>query len=172
MPERSAKPNATVTYNAAADHFDDAPLGFWARMGRRTIERVGLPPGAAVLDVGCATGASALPAAEQVGPRGRVIAVDLAERLLDFARQKAERQGFANMEFATADMEHLGYPDNHFDAVVGVFPIFFVSDMVRQLRELWRMVRPGGRLAVTTWLPWRSNPQAAMQAHDIVVRKV
>jgi ubiquinone/menaquinone biosynthesis C-methylase UbiE len=58
------------------------PLGFWARIGSLTIERLRLRPGASVLDVGCGSGASAIPAAQAVGPRGRVIGVDLAERLL------------------------------------------------------------------------------------------
>lgn len=66
------------TYNAAADNFDAEPLAFWDRYGRRTIERMGLEPGANVLDVCCGTGASALPAARTVGPKGSVIAVDLA----------------------------------------------------------------------------------------------
>ena len=55
-------------------------------------------------------------------------------------------------------MEHLGYPDGHFDAIVSVFSIFFVPDMTRQVRELWRMVRPGGRLAITTWGPRLFEP--------------
>jgi ubiquinone/menaquinone biosynthesis C-methylase UbiE len=158
MDEDATRLKAATSYNAAADHFDDEALGFWARIGRRTIERLELPPGASVLDVGCGTGASALPAAEKVGPRGRVIAVDLAERLLAIARQKAERHGFTNMEFAKGDMQHVGHKDNHFDAVVSVFSIFFVADMARQVRELWRMVRPGGRLAITTWGPRMLEP--------------
>src|SRR5260370_34233064 len=87
---------AAASYTAAGDLFDDEPLGFWVRIGRRTIERLALPPGAAVLDVGCGTGASALPAAERVGPRGRVIGVDLAERLLATARHEAERHRLAD----------------------------------------------------------------------------
>src|SRR5690348_1420607 len=102
-----AKLKAAATYNAAADHFDDDPLGFWARIGRQTIDGLALAPGAVVLDVGCGTGASALPAAEIVGPRGRVVGVDLAERLLAIARGKAESQGLANIEFRTGDMERL-----------------------------------------------------------------
>jgi ubiquinone/menaquinone biosynthesis C-methylase UbiE len=149
----AAKLKAAATYNAAADHFDDDPLGFWARIGRWTIDRLELPPGATVLDVGCGTGASALPAAEKVGPQGRVIGVDLAERLLEIARQKAESRQLANTRFEVGDMERLGYPDDHFHAVVSVFSIFFVADMARQVRELWRMVHPGGWLAITTWGP-------------------
>jgi ubiquinone/menaquinone biosynthesis C-methylase UbiE len=138
------------------------PLQFWTRIGRRSIERLKLPLGATVLDVGCGTGSSALPAAEKVGPRGKVIGVDLAERLLEIARRKAQMGGLANARFETGDMERLGYPDGCFDAVVAVFSIFFVADMARQLRELWRMCSPGGRLAVTTWGPRVLEPGASI----------
>lgn len=156
-----AKAKATETYNAAADHFDDEPLSFWARHGSGTVERLALRPGATVLDVGCGTGASALPAAERVGPAGRVIGVDLAEGLLARGRAKATERGFRNIEFRTGDMAQLGYPDGHFDAVICVFAIFFLPDMARQVAELWRMVRPGGQLAITTWGPRFCEPAAS-----------
>ena len=154
----SARQKAAATYNAAADHFDDGPLGFWDRYGRRTVERLSLRSGSAVLDVGCGSGASAIPAARAVGPSGRVVAVDLAERLLDLARAKAARENLQNIEFRNADMEKLGFADGAFDAVICVFAIFFVPDMVKQVRELWRMISPGGRLAITTWGPRMFEP--------------
>ena len=146
-----AKLKAATTYNAAADHFDDGPLAFWDQYGQRTIERLRLKSGSVVLDVGCGSGASAIPAGKVVGPHGRVIGVDLADRLLAMARAKAAAQKLQNIEFREADMEALGYPDASFDAVVCIFAIFFVPDMVKQVKELWRMVRPGGQLAITTW---------------------
>jgi ubiquinone/menaquinone biosynthesis C-methylase UbiE len=152
-PLRQAKAKATATYDAAADHFDDEPLAFWERIGRRTVECLALATGAKVLDVGCGTGASALPAAQAVGPSGFVTGVDLSARLLDRARAKAKARGLSNVEFRLADMTSLGYPDDHFDTVVSVFSIFFVPDMEGLVHELWRMVRPGGKLAVTTWGP-------------------
>lgn len=152
-PLRQAKAKAAATYDAAADHFDDTPLSFWERIGKRTIDRLALLAGADILDVGCGTGASALPAAEAVGSKGSVIGVDLSARLLDRARAKAKARGLSNVEFRLADMTSLGYPNDHFDAVVSVFSIFFVPDMEGMVRELWRMVRPGGKLAVTTWGP-------------------
>jgi ubiquinone/menaquinone biosynthesis C-methylase UbiE len=159
MPDKvDPTEKAASTYNAAADHFDDAPLAFWARYGRRTIERLALPVGGSVLDVGCGTGASAIPAAERVGPSGKVVGVDVAARLLDIARRKAALQGLRNIEFRLGDMRELGYPDGSFDAVVCVFAIFFVPDMVAQTKELWRMVRPGGQLAITTWGPRMFEP--------------
>src|SRR6516165_934901 len=152
-PLKQAKAKAAVTYDAAADHFDDEPLGFWEQIGRRTVARLGLRAGDSVLDVGCGTGASALPAAQIVGPDGIVLGVDLSARLIDRARTKAMTCGLTNIEFRLADMTELGYPNGHFDAVVSVFSIFFVPDMEGLLRELWRMVGPGDKLAVTTWGP-------------------
>src|SRR5205085_9638759 len=93
----------------------------------------------------------ALPAAQAVGPEGRVLGVDLSARLLEQARTKATAHGLKNVEFRLADMAALGFPDSHFDAVISVFSIFFVPDMEGLVRELWRMVRPGGKLAITTW---------------------
>ena len=135
-PLRQAKAKAAATYDAAADHFDYAPLGFWERIGKRTIDRLALSAGAKILDVGCGTGASALPAAQAVGAKGSVIGVDLAARLLDRARSKAKARSITNVEFRVADMTSLGYPDGYFDAVVSVFSVFFVPDMEGLVREL------------------------------------
>jgi ubiquinone/menaquinone biosynthesis C-methylase UbiE len=148
-----AKAKAAAAYNAAADYFDHPVSSFWHRFGRQTIERLGLREGEAVLDVCCGSGGSALPAAEAVGPKGKVVAVDLAERLVSLGEAKAREKGLGNLEFRIGDMVALGYPDASFDAVVCVFGIFFVPDMVAATKELWRMVRPNGRLAITTWGP-------------------
>jgi ubiquinone/menaquinone biosynthesis C-methylase UbiE len=135
------------TYNAAADSYD--ANAFWDRFGRRTIERLALREGARALDVCCGSGASAIPAAKAVGPRGFVLGVDLAESLLALARRKAAH--LANVEFKRGDM--LDLPPGEFDAVVCVFGIFFVSDMAAAVRSLRSRVRPDGKLAITTWGP-------------------
>jgi SAM-dependent methyltransferase len=113
-----------------------------------------------VLDLPCGSGASALPAAETVGPAGSVVAVDLAEGLIALARAKAQAAGLANIRFVQADMRATGLPDESFDAVVCVFGVFFVPDRAALVRELWRMVRPGGALAVTCWGPHALEPGA------------
>ena len=66
-----AKARAAATYNAASDHYDDFANAYWDRYGRRTVDRLALRPGMRVLDVCCGSGASALPAAEAVGPEDR-----------------------------------------------------------------------------------------------------
>lgn len=148
-----AKSRAAATYNAASDHYDNPANSFWQRFGRRTVERLDLSPGARVLDACCGSGASAIPAAQAVGPNGSVLGVDLAEDLLELARTRAEHLGLKNIEFRTADLLDLGLPDSDFDAVICVFGIFFIPDMEAATRELWRLVRPGGKLAITTWGP-------------------
>jgi ubiquinone/menaquinone biosynthesis C-methylase UbiE len=153
-----AKKKAVATYNAAADFFDHPTNTFWERYGRNTIERLQLSRGARVLDVCCGSGASALPAAEAVGPGGLVIGVDLAEKLLQLARAKATQRGLTNVEFQTGDLTNLRFADGAFDAVVCVFGIFFVPDMESALRELRRVLRPGGRMAITTWGPRLFEP--------------
>jgi ubiquinone/menaquinone biosynthesis C-methylase UbiE len=150
MPQ-SAQDRAAFTYNAAADTYDAPPLGFWEYFGRRTIELASLPRGSRVLDVCCGAGASALPAAEAVGPTGNVIGVDLATQLLELARAKAAQRHLGNIEFEVGDMLSLRFPVASFDAVVCVFGIFFVPDMAKAVSELWNRIRPGGKLAVTTW---------------------
>jgi SAM-dependent methyltransferase len=151
MDVQAAKLRATATYNAAADLFDDPRLSFWDRFGRRTVERLDLAPGSSVLDLCCGAGASALPAAERVGPFGKVLGVDLAENLIQRARVKASIRRLRNAEFRVGDLERLDLPAASFDAVLCVFGIFFLDDMAGALRRMWGWVRPGGRLAVTVW---------------------
>jgi ubiquinone/menaquinone biosynthesis C-methylase UbiE len=150
MPD-NAQDRAAFTYNAAADFFDASPLGFWDYFGRRTIELAAPPNGSRVLDVCCGSGASALPAAEAVGPFGKVIGIDLATQLLDLARTKAVQRQLANIELEVGDMLSMRFPPASFDAVICVFGIFFVPDMAKAVSELWSRVRSGGKLAVTTW---------------------
>jgi ubiquinone/menaquinone biosynthesis C-methylase UbiE len=150
MPE-NAQDRAAFTYNAAADFYDASPLSFWDYFGRRTIQLASLASGSRVLDVCCGAGASALPAAEAVGPTGNAIGVDLATQLLELARAKAVQRGLSNVEFEVGDMLSLRFPVASFDVIVCVFGIFFVPDMAKAVSELWTRIRPGGKLAVTTW---------------------
>jgi ubiquinone/menaquinone biosynthesis C-methylase UbiE len=148
-----AKQRAADTYNAASDFYDHPVNTFWERYGRRTVSRLRLNAGGRVLDVCCGSGASAIPAAEAVGPRGFVLGVDLADNLLTLARAKAKDRDLINTEFRVGDLLDLQLSPAAFDAVVCVFGIFFVPDMRAAVAELWRHVRPGGQLAITTWGP-------------------
>src|SRR6516165_11980703 len=149
---------ASRTYGAAADHYRRPALGFWDRSGAATVSRLRLAPGAAVLDLCCGAGASALPAARAVGPSGRVLGIDIAAPMLELARARAAEEGLANIEFRPGDATRTGLPDGGFDAVVCVFGVFFAPDMAAFVREMWRLTGPGGVLAVTTWGPGLFEP--------------
>jgi ubiquinone/menaquinone biosynthesis C-methylase UbiE len=151
MNKEEAIQRSTTTFNAAADYFDAPALSFWNRFGQRTIDRLELKSGHQVLDVCCGTGASAIPAAKEVGSTGSVLGVDLADSLLELARHKSHHQGLANIEFRCGDFTTMGLPSESFDAIVCVFGIFFIPDMEAAVAELWRMLRTGGKLAITSW---------------------
>jgi SAM-dependent methyltransferase len=153
---------AERTYTSAADRFTAPQLSFWDHWGSETVARLGLRPGDRVLDLCCGAGASAIPAAHAVRPQGRVVAVDVSQALLDLARGRADAEGLTNLELRCADANATGHPDEEFDAVVCAFGVFFLPDMVGFIAEMWRMVRPGGTLAITTWGPGWLEPASSM----------
>jgi ubiquinone/menaquinone biosynthesis C-methylase UbiE len=162
---------AACTFSAAADHYTTPAVGFWDRLGTETVRRLALSPGSAVLDVCCGAGSSALPAARAVAPTGRVLGVDVAEPLLQIARARAAAEGLHHVEFRCADATQTGLPEASFDAVVCVFGVFFAADMVAFAREMTRLTRPGGAVAVTTWGPGLFEPAngvfwEAVRAHQ------
>ena len=91
-----------------------------------------------------------LASGRRAGPNGRVLGVDVSERLLALARAKAEQAGLDNVEFH-GDMRDLELPAASFDAVLLVFGVFMVPDMEALTGQLWSLVKPGGRLVITVW---------------------
>ena len=160
LPEHALR--VARTYSAAADHYALGSLSFWNRFGAATVSRLPLQTGQSVLDLCCGAGASAIPAARAVGPGGQVLGIDLAEPLLQLARAKAAAEHLPNIEFRRDNAISTGLPAASFDAVVCVFGVFFAPDMVGFTAEMWRLVGPGGVLAITTWGPGLFEPANAI----------
>ncbi|WP_411104438.1 methyltransferase domain-containing protein [Streptomyces sp. cmx-4-9] len=119
-----------------------------------------LRPGLSVLDVGCGPGTITADLAELVAPDGRVTAVDASAEIVEQARAHAAERGLAGVEFATADVHALDFPDDTFDVVHAHQVLQHVGDPVRALREMRRVCRPGGIVAARdadyaamTWYP-------------------
>lgn len=110
-----------------------------------------LAPGERVLDVACGTGLVSLQAARAVGPRGRVLGVDLSGQMVDAADRRAADGGLSNVDFARMDGEALAVPDGGFDAALCAFGLMYMPEPGQALREMHRVLRPGGRLGLAVW---------------------
>jgi ubiquinone/menaquinone biosynthesis C-methylase UbiE len=113
------------------------------RWGPVMCELAGIASGQRVLDVACGTGALTLVAARRVGKDGAVFGLDLNPDMLSVARRKSTQ-----VQWREGQAEHLPFPDAHFDSVASQFGFMFFEDRVLALREMMRVLRPGGRLAV------------------------
>lgn len=102
--------------------------------------------GETVLDVGCGAGVDSLVAAIMAGPDGRVVGIDLTPEMLERARENLRKTSLESVSFQEASAEELPFPDASFDVVIsnGVFNL--VPDKSKALKEVWRVLKPDGRL--------------------------
>ncbi len=122
--------------------------GLHHRWRQRAADRAELSPGDAALDVCCGTGDLTLELASRVSPDGYVIGSDFSEPMLDLARGKAAEHNVSVARFEWADALQLPYDAGRFDAVAVGFGIRNFADHDRGLREMARVLRPGGRLVI------------------------
>ena len=130
---------------AAGDYARFAPLV--AEVGERLVQRAGIRPGDAVLDVACGTGNVAIPAARA---GGRVTGVDLTPEHFPAARSRATAAGVA-VDWVEGDAEALPFEDDSFDVVLSSFGCMFAPRHAVAAAELARVLRPGGRLGVSAF---------------------
>lgn len=139
---------------SAADVYEEffvpALFGEW---GPRLCAVAGVTPRQRVLDVACGTGVAAREAARLTGENGRVTGLDRNQGMLAVARRKAPE-----IEWQLGQAEALPFEEASFDTVLSQFGLMFFEDRVRALKEMWRVLRPDGRLAVAVWDTVASSP--------------
>jgi arsenite methyltransferase len=126
-----------------------------------------LQPGEHVVDVGCGAGIDSLIAAKMVGPNGRVIGVDMTPAMLAKAQRSAAEGQFTNVEFRAGYGESLPVPDEWADVVISNGALNLMPDKTAALQEMWRVLKPGGRLQIADILVQKAVPTGAKQQIDL-----
>ncbi|WP_372841844.1 class I SAM-dependent methyltransferase, partial [Phaeovulum sp.] len=159
---------AAADNSQAATHWDKAAAGWdrhapeirnWLRVATDAmIEMAGINPGDTVLDVAAGAGDQTLDIARRVGTKGRVVASDISPGTLKHAFANVAAAGYQNVRIHCADAAQLGLEDAAFDAAVSRLGLMFLSDPLQGLREVLRVLKPGGRFCSIVFAGPESNP--------------
>jgi len=171
----SAFPSDPVEYAKSIGYskrdIESVPEGTVIGLGcRNPIGLADLKEGEVVLDLGCGGGFDAFLAAQRVGGTGRVIGVDMTPQMVEKARSSAARGQYANVEFKAGVMEHLPVEDNSIDAVISNCVINHSPDKLTVFRELYRVLKPGGRIAVSDLVVQGEFQEAVLESLDAMWR--
>lgn len=117
----------------------------------RLLALAGIQPGEHVLDVACGTGLVTFKAADAAGPTGRVVGTDISAAMVELLSAEAARRGVSHLTAERRDAEQLGLDDEVFDVAMCALGLMYVPDPVTALREIHRVLRPGGRVVAAVW---------------------
>ena len=138
-------------WDAATDAYDRGWVPLLERLTESCVERAVLRPGERVLDLATGTGVGAFAAARAVGAAGAVTGIDVSEKMVALASQRAADAGLTNVAFQRHDMEATGAADGAFDAITCAFGLMFAAERAAAFAEIARVTAPGGRVSVAVW---------------------
>jgi ubiquinone/menaquinone biosynthesis C-methylase UbiE len=161
-PSDTSVARQDLARNALAEGADREALRFSAFCADRLVATMRPAPGDKLLDVLTGTGAAALAASQAVGPAGRVIAIDSAERLLARLEAKISKFGITNIDVHTMDALSLDFRKDYFAHTLCSLGLLWLSDPHTALREWVRVTRPGGSVNLAVFAPQVFQPQLGL----------
>ncbi|GAH02223.1 unnamed protein product [marine sediment metagenome] len=151
MNNNSFKKEIAGIFTRAAPTYDQVGFRFFYYFGKRLVELMKIPKNSKVLDVASGKGALLFPASKKVGPQGSVIGIDLAEGMVQKTTEKIVKSGFSNAKMIEMDAENLKFHDDTFDITLYGFCIFFFPQYKIALNESYRVLKPYGRIGLSTF---------------------
>jgi ubiquinone/menaquinone biosynthesis C-methylase UbiE len=130
----------------------------FAPVTQALVEDAGITSGHVVLDVATGPGEPALSVAELVGPEGKVVGTDIVADMVEAARREGRRRNLQNASFEVAFTDRLPFPANTFDAAVSRFGVMFFPSPADCVRDILRVLKAGGRMALAVWHFAERNP--------------
>jgi SAM-dependent methyltransferase len=164
-PDAEIRAHLHAMWAAVAEGWGEHAEYADARGALVTQELLGLSlpqPGERVLELACGPGGLGIAAAQRVAPNGEVVLSDVAAEMTAIAAQRAAALGLANVSTRVLDLEAIDEPDASYDVVLCREGLMFAVDPARAAREIARVLRPGGRVAIAVWGPRERNPWLAI----------
>jgi ubiquinone/menaquinone biosynthesis C-methylase UbiE len=146
-------PTARVAavFDQVADSYENVGVPWFTPIAQGLVDLVAPHPGETAVDLGCGRGAVLFPLAQAVGAAGHIVGVDLSARMIELTGQEAAARGLTTVELHVMDAAALDLPPAKADLVTASLVLFFLPDPQSALRSWAALLRPGGRLAVSTF---------------------
>lgn len=129
--------------------------GFWQQQLKpaqdKLLDMANLQPGERIIDTACGTGLVSFPAAEKVGSAGFVLATDISDGMVQLGEEIAQEKKYSNIRFERMDAEELTISDAEYDVATCALGLMYVPDPVKALKEMYRVIKPGGRAIAAVW---------------------
>lgn len=159
---RKVQKSITQGWDDVAKEYSQDRTGIFGRCADRLLDLLKPQMGSSLLDIGCGSGAVTLKAIDRLGPKGLVIGIDISGEMLRIAQSETDVRDLSTA-FFQMDAMQLALAPNSFDYVACAYSLFQFPNMESALREMWRVLKPGGLIGLSNWGPGFFTPIASLQ---------